>query len=78
METIMDWMTRQSLAMAEKQNARLQEELDWYEEEYPNLEKKYEQAQDMVCFVWGELHSILPHFAERLLDENPELREMME
>ena len=74
----MDWLTREHIASLDKELAKLREEHEWLEHEYKRTLDMYEQAEDTVRFVWSELHSILPHFAERLADENPTLREIVE
>ena len=78
METIMSWQEREYIEQLDKQLASLGEEYEWLKREYERTADEYDKAVEMVCFVWNELHSILPHFAERLADENPTLKEMVE
>ena len=78
METIMSWQEREHIAQLDKQLASLGEEYEWLKREYERTADEYDKAVEMVCFVWNELHGILPHFAERLAAENPTLREMVE
>ena len=78
METIMSWQEREHIAQLDKQLTSLQEEHEWLMNEYERTVDMYDKAVEMVCFVWTELHGLLPHFAERLADENPTLREMVE
>ena len=74
----MSWQERDHIAQLDKQLASLGEEYEWLKREYERTADEYDKAVEMVCFVWTELHSILPHFAERLADENPTLKEMVE
>ena len=78
METIMSWQEREHIAQLDKQLASLGEEYEWLQREYERTLDENEKAVDTVRFVYSELHSLLPHMAERLADENPTLREMVE
>ena len=72
------WLMRESLVRTEKECARLEEEYDGLLSDYLSLEKEYDKAVDTVCFLYAELHSVLPHLAERLAAENTTLGGMVE
>ena len=74
----MSWQEREHIAQLDKQLASLGEEYEWLKREYERTLDENEKAVDTVRFVYFELHSLLPHMAERLAAENPTLREMVE
>ena len=55
----------------------MEEEVELAEKHYLELEAMYDEAVNMVSLLYATLHSYLPHNAERLLAENPKMKELL-